>query len=80
MRRTCCAEGREGMLVSRCSDCPKVVAGALKECSQHPDCKGPTLIPNHAAECPDSNGGDCDNDHCWVPCMYCIDPDQMTKH
>lgn len=53
---------------------------AVLECSEHPNCQGPTLIPNHATECPDGNGDDCDNDTCWVPCAYCIDPDAVTKH
>jgi len=44
----------------------------LKYCSQHPKCEGPTLIVDHASLCPDGGMEDCDNDHCWVPCTYCV--------
>lgn len=44
----------------------------LKFCSHDARCKGPRLIDNHATLCPDSKTEDCDNDHCWVPCEFCI--------
>ena len=43
----------------------------LKFCTQDPRCKGPTLIPNHATECPYGAGDDCDNDQCWLGCQFC---------
>lgn len=43
----------------------------LKYCTKRPRCQGPTLIPNHATECPHGAGDDCDNDQCWIGCAYC---------
>lgn len=47
------------------------MAGELKHCSQHPLCKGPSLVPGHNCEL----GPLCDNDQCWVPCPFCITED-----
>ena len=51
----------------------------MKKCSEHTNCQGPTLIPNHAAECSYGGCDDCDNDECWVPCPYCVDPDETAE-
>lgn len=43
----------------------------LKYCTQDPRCQGPRLIANHATECPHGAGEDCDNDQCWIGCVFC---------
>lgn len=47
----------------------------LMRCSAHPMCKGPTMIDNHKSECPFGGHDDCDNETCWMPCMFCVPED-----
>ena len=50
-----------------------------KQCTQHPDCKGPSLIEGHAEECPFGRDEDCDNETCWVPCAHCEEPENWLQ-